>query len=599
MTVHDDRQSLLAEIESILAKSPRFSVFKSAEREQIRLLLESLRRYLVSQPAPLSETGENAAQQMAQVAIAQINNRLHQWIEPLQSELESLRQQRQSLLAEIQTLEQKRQQMVSDTAAPLLKQSDLLHQLMQLQEQSDSVLLVLDSTFRTFFKALEQDLRQYYDALSQGLDRMHSLRQQNETTFMAYFQELFQQLEHSLMVPSEATGDSDLRSNPFSVKTDVETRGRGDRSRSMTSLIADPYNVRQGGWYLGLEWDSRGVRAVLVQEPQNQAYPIAWSIDGETHLWFKGSQETAVMPPSLTQLPESFSAIEQALAGLQQARLAQKPLSPDALHFEAVGLSGESLQAALNQVAGVILGYANLQGESRNRLEQVVLDSQILRDRDRLFLVPDAIAALITHGEFAAPPSPLTALVIHIGANETEMALLTLPAPLSSFIQGNWTLSRLAYGGTSLLQDLLCQLIYPQWTALLHPCVPELDQNLPQPGTADSLKREALSLRLQDHPIGQACLKAAHLAQLILQQQETFTCHLGQQPWGLKRQDVADRIVRPFLQELGGAIAQLLSQAGTSESAIGQVICYGHTTSLIQYALAPWLAQKFPHATLI
>ncbi|NJM89037.1 MAG: hypothetical protein HC847_19645 [Hydrococcus sp. RU_2_2] len=145
------------------------------------------------------------------MVLSRIDSRLGDWFELLQLEVEQLRQQRQSSIGEMRQQKEQSQKAIADSISALMdscsetiqqklsqalgnleKQSlepqlSGLEQFERIQQQSEHLLMSLDSSLRTVFSTLEQDLQGYYDSLSQGLERMHSLGQQGEAKFWRIF----------------------------------------------------------------------------------------------------------------------------------------------------------------------------------------------------------------------------------------------------------------------------------------------------------------------------------------------------------------------------------------------------------------------------
>ncbi|NJL85225.1 MAG: hypothetical protein HC886_03395 [Leptolyngbyaceae cyanobacterium SM1_1_3] len=260
-------QQLIAEIDAVLGKaSPRLPWVISNETSQQRRVLERIRGYLsvleapVSQETHLTETSqrvpaasENSAQQVLQALLQEMGYLRTQMLQPMRMEVDALQQQRDRLLQEVrlldierlrgtedrelkppvadflralieqmqETLAQQLSQTVqqipnsdrllarsSPAAAELLNasSSQQLAQLQRLQEQSDQLLLKLDSTLTTVFEALQSSITSYQESLSQGLGKMHSLGQQGEVIFSALINHLAQQLsqEASAYLSAEA-----------------------------------------------------------------------------------------------------------------------------------------------------------------------------------------------------------------------------------------------------------------------------------------------------------------------------------------------------------------------------------------------------------
>lgn len=230
MTVQKQIQSLIADLDRVLSgDSANSSLSDSSQFSASQAVLQRVRNELfslqqtVTMP-PQSLSGEDAAQwhnqlgeQVASAAIAQMNLQRATWLQPWQMELESMRQQRDSLAREIRQLEAQRQQLIADFLEVLLNRvsenlqqqvsqtlekietqsiysaqagdrvpegtwlppspSRRLEQLQQLQQQSDRLFMTLDTTFRTVFETLEQDLQGYEQSLSASLKRMYDRSQ--------------------------------------------------------------------------------------------------------------------------------------------------------------------------------------------------------------------------------------------------------------------------------------------------------------------------------------------------------------------------------------------------------------------------------------
>jgi hypothetical protein len=123
------------------------------------------------------------------------------------------------------------------------------------------------------------------------------------------------------------------------------------------------------------------------------------------------------------------------------------------------------------------------------------------------------------------------------------------------------------------------------------------DLIFPSPGEPDRTQRYRLHQRLNDSAAGQALLEAAQYLKIKLQQQSSFTLKMGDVYKTILRQDLASRVILPYVQRLNRELNALLTQTGTPVLAVQQVICSGGTASL--GAIARWLRQKLPNATII
>ncbi|MBW4469560.1 MAG: hypothetical protein KME45_04055 [Stenomitos rutilans HA7619-LM2] len=288
----DQIQALITDIDSVLQKTtPRLPWVVSGEMTQQRQILERVRNYLVTfqrrqmagegfepsgarpdllahdiyyQPAqgsyqspqagaeaerslPYGQS-EAAAQQMLQALAQEMGYLRSNLMQPLQSDVEMLRQQREALVQEIRQLEAQRQgyagqlpgqqQVIAEFLQALMTrlQETLPQQVAQSlrssnqqqslpyganlaltgsapvvaptsdapypglgniqvpQSQSDELLIKLDSTLSVVFESLQRNVQAYEESLSQGLNKMHSLGQQGEMMFTALISHLAGQL---------------------------------------------------------------------------------------------------------------------------------------------------------------------------------------------------------------------------------------------------------------------------------------------------------------------------------------------------------------------------------------------------------------------
>lgn len=195
MTVSQELNTLLAEIDHVLATPIAPEV--RPERQMLQRVRDRLAQWILDGGGALSATERQAAQHIAQAVIAQIELRREDWIQPLKVELEALRQHKQQLTSEIQQLEQQQRERANQLIDQLLVQwrerlpahpdsaphtapMVNLAQLQQVQTDADQLIHRLDSTMRTVFETLLNNLRTYETSLGQGMDRLHELGRQGE-----------------------------------------------------------------------------------------------------------------------------------------------------------------------------------------------------------------------------------------------------------------------------------------------------------------------------------------------------------------------------------------------------------------------------------
>lgn len=230
MTVsRNDIQTLIAEIDQLLwvggqtteTEDTNLQPRYQAVLEKARWCLGNLIRQVdvpTPPPATLMPAQQDTADAIAQAVIAQMNFQRQDWLQPMQLELETLRQQRETLQRDIHHLETHQRQMShellqtvmhrcsesikqellavfeqvqgqlgqaiagtpSHTANPsALQQLDWLERLRSLEQQADQLFLSLDQTFHQVFDSLEQDVHSYHQALSQKLGQIHELQHQS------------------------------------------------------------------------------------------------------------------------------------------------------------------------------------------------------------------------------------------------------------------------------------------------------------------------------------------------------------------------------------------------------------------------------------
>ncbi|MEL7501988.1 MAG: hypothetical protein AAFN18_05925 [Cyanobacteria bacterium J06554_6] len=335
-----------------------------------------------------------------------------------------------------------------------------------------------------------------------------------------------------------------------------------------------------------------------------------------------------------TQLP--LQQVQLALQSLLQQCL---PSEASALACQTIGLEAEELQQALHNLQSIVVGYpTNWPDTYSFNLREAILGAGLVARADQIFFIEDAIASLLSG---LADPSTATddtavtrqpslyncrwqggTIAISAGATLTELTLVNLPDQASDLTYGDFGQRSFPYAGDGLDQDIICQLLAAEgarqplpddatmaaqdwsWRAEL----PEgaeghweslqlANLTLPIAGETALVDRHRLQQRLQSSPLGLSLLEAARHLKLILQHQAQFQLDLGHQRWLIKRRDLESRIFLPYIQRINRHLNVLLSQKGLSAQAIKQVVCTGGSASLP--AIARWLRQKFPNATIV
>ncbi len=310
-------------------------------------------------------------------------------------------------------------------------------------------------------------------------------------------------------------------------------------------------------------------------------------------------------------------------------------------------LKNETFTQAITHLVGVIVTCPNYWSEQyRFNVTEAVLASKIVSRVEQVFFVEEAIAAVLSQlpgidgVEVKLPPLAIThsqtdfpgaTLALNIGATATEMTLVEIPRNIQNLRHSDFLLHSFAYAGNALDQDIICQLLYPpRWRQPRNtpadgnksehchwqPTIPGLDSmrwgsleleqlELPRPGEPDLEARIRLQQRLDSSVLGQALIDAAIALKFILQHQDTFSLALADCRWVLQRRDLESLVFAPFVQRLNRELNRLLVAKGIPTAAIAQVICTGGTVGLSHHtngvgsAIARWLRQKLPSATII
>jgi hypothetical protein len=418
---------------------------------------------------------------------------------------------------------------------------------------------------------------------------------------------------------------------------------------------------RPSNWYLGLDIGTTGISAVLLDRCSDQLYPLYWTdIDnievqqprlptavslslgseisefllrdfkpylklGIPHYSPFSARWEPVLQWSESQVPLSW--IHQALQGLLLTLSSQSEGSSPYL-CGAQGLEDNQFEAIMQQLAGVIVGYpANWSDTYSFNVREAILGIKLVAHPDQIFFVEEAIAALLS---VLRPPEALTianpqahlydanwqggTLILNAGATVTELALVNLTEELADLSYTDFHLRSLPYAGTSLDQDIILQMLYPaldqafeidlahqvidvRFESLALNRLDLSDLSLPAAGDFDVATRSLLQQRLESTPEGQTLLAAARALKNILLRQNRCVMQFGERGVGYLRQDLASLVLLPYVQRLNRELNTLLGQTEMSVLAINQVLCTGGSSTF--RAIARWLKQKFPNATII
>ena len=267
MTSPKDIQSLISELDSLLPQADSPLPWSNPQDvDHLYRFLVEIRSFLVSLgsansvaaseslPAAVPQQHQETEEQLLQVVTQQMNCLRADLLAHLQSDLEALRQQRESLVREIQQLEHtqrqlsllneqktiQQQQLISEFSQELINRCteslrqklvqilgnwedrllsntsiiggksptptklgavegvrvslEASEQLRQMQKHSDQMLSNLDANQRLIFEALQSNLQSYQQSLSQNMAKMQILGSQVEVLFTGLVERLVQQL---------------------------------------------------------------------------------------------------------------------------------------------------------------------------------------------------------------------------------------------------------------------------------------------------------------------------------------------------------------------------------------------------------------------
>ena len=322
--------------------------------------------------------------------------------------------------------------------------------------------------------------------------------------------------------------------------------------------------------------------------------------------WVQWSDQTAL------PLQEVQSALGELLRSLNATRASCR----------AIGLDDSVLRRVLANLTGVVVGYpTNWPDTYSLNIREAVLSAGLVDRGGQVFFVEEVIAALLS-----ALPDPKMdpadiddqqpglyncewsggTVVVSAGATLTESAVVVLPEDLEQLSYGDFSMRSFGYAGDSLDQDIICQLLHAaddfteskraendeSWS--------DLGLNslaLPQPGEADRAKRYRLRQRLNASALGRKAIAVAQQLKIELQEESQSEVSLGDHTWTVKRKDLETKVFLPYIQRINRQINALLGQTGMEAESVRQVVCTGGSASLS--AIARWLRQKFPNATII
>lgn len=306
----------------------------------------------------------------------------------------------------------------------------------------------------------------------------------------------------------------------------------------------------------------------------------------QTQTWEPQIRQSETQTVSLVWLPETLAALLATL----------KPRSPR-LVGRAAGLSPKQFEQAMAQLTGVVMNHPVGASEAyRFNLREAVLAAELVSHPAQIYFLEEAIATLLPALHTPASPAiqPQVILVVSAGTSTTELALAQCPVDAHKLSRREIALSRLAYAGNALDQDIICQLLYPTATGWQDLSLHTLD--LPLPGEPDLKARYQLQQRLEGSSIGRSLLQAVRQIKPTLCQQDVEFVFQGQQ-WNLSYRELQRWILVPYLQQLNREVNLLLTQLDLTPDAVQTVMCVGGTAAIA--AVERGLQRKFPQALIV
>ncbi|NJK35914.1 MAG: hypothetical protein HC919_13795 [Oscillatoriales cyanobacterium SM2_2_1] len=416
--------------------------------------------------------------------------------------------------------------------------------------------------------------------------------------------------------PLMALEPVDLLLNEFADRGEVTAPIAGMADEVPPPTILPERYSRDDRWYLGIDFGTTGIRACLGNAGNGRHYALMLgeetSLSAGVHLASNAPDPTDESLPLDPEAPGFKPLMKvglpyrgingwQPVMGRVNGRLILAGLQSllRTLPEQATHPMLPELPMIFQNLRGVVLAHPTHWSDTYGfNLREAVLRSGLVHQPDQVLVVEEAIAPfLYQHHRQAMVPH--LALYLNGGATTTHLTLARIfddrPKRHDLFERG------LDFGGEGITQDLVTQLLYPQWQALPHePPLPQ--RQLPRvPEPADPSPRDRLLWQqfLQQDDTGRGLLAAAESAKRFFSQQATadeWQQELLGVPLSLTRREFESRIMQPYIQRLNREVNLLLSLAGITGSDLTQVFYLGGTFQIA--SLHRWLGQKFPNAQI-
>lgn len=373
-------------------------------------------------------------------------------------------------------------------------------------------------------------------------------------------------------------------------------------------------------WYLGLDFGSLGIAAVLFNVTTQEKYPLSWSLRDSENIfqspfrfpslvyqsssgeyWYLGGlYEPEANDLVINNYKANLNCLianQETLPPFNKLQEVVKKIVSQIHNAEVRDLPLPFFRQAIAKLRGIIVNSPEGWSDTyRFNLREAILASHLVSDSAQIFCLEDTIALLLGRFEEKNDLQSGYSLIINGGNSTTEIALVNLPENWQNLEYDNFRIATLNYAQHSLEQDIFTKFIYPIEEGHSIPLIPHL---LPQPGRIETDKRIQLDRYLYSYPLGYCFLEAAKLISLMLQQQTEFQASLGANDYHVKQEDLEHHVIQPCLVNIARVISKLCQQQNVASSEIKQVICGGGLVFSIHNSLQNWLTQQFPHSRVI
>lgn len=381
---------------------------------------------------------------------------------------------------------------------------------------------------------------------------------------------------------------------------------------------------------LAIDLGTRGLSAVLYSRSTHHYYPIQWFtpegivlnriplVSEKDNSWkpqplkaflnwglpYYSSTDNKWHPQLTTREGFSFSCYD--IQGVFVKLFSCFTLSsPYTVLIE--GQTASETTNTLQQISRVIFNCpAGWSDTYQFHLREIVLRVGLVSDPSSIIFVEDTIALFLSYfsqlqqicdsGERLFLP---TVLLLNFGVMQTEIGILSLLPDLNQIDYSQFKLSVIPYGLLALEQDILSQLLIPQWMNDHGEQLAECNLSFPSAGSLNSEQRNALYWQLQETPLNRSL---HHISQLVykgLKNRSKIQSHLGEKLWTVEAKDFQERVIQPFLLLLRNQISSCLKKYNLFSSTITHLICTGGGKASLFPALEQELQNLFPQAQFL